>query len=126
LFYSKEQCCRSRSRPGFNGVPGSVSRFEIWIRIPEGKMTHKHRKKLIKFHFSARCSLFRAEGFSCIFDKNKLQFLIKKRKKYFCCIFFLPYLVINTLDLDWIRIRIHLKCWIRYITGSGFIHNSEN
>jgi len=33
-------------------------------------------------------------------------------KKMFSCIFFLQFLVIKTLDPDWILIRIHFKCWI--------------
>jgi hypothetical protein len=38
------------------------------IRIQEGKMTHKNRKKFINFIFgSAGCYLLRSECFSCSF-----------------------------------------------------------
>ena len=47
---------------------------------------------------------FRDEGFSCSLDK-------KDFKKCLLYIFFLKFLVIKTLDPDWIR--IHLKCWIQ-------------
>ncbi len=75
-----------------------------------------------KFIFwSAGCSLLRAEGFSC-----SLQFLIKS------LFFFLQFLVIKTLDPDWIqiqiRIRIHFKCWIQIRIRIGIqlirIHSS--
>jgi hypothetical protein len=70
------QCCESVS----------VCGFAIRIRIQDGKITHKNRKKLINFTFlSAQCCVFRAEGFSCSLDvlyeglgKSKLQFLTKK------------------------------------------------
>jgi hypothetical protein len=53
-----------RIQCGCNGVPRSGSGFgiQVWIK-------------------SARCSLLRAEGFSCSLDISKLQFLIKKDKK---------------------------------------------
>ncbi len=41
---------------------------------------------------------------------------MKKDKKFSCCIFFLQFLAIKSLELDWIRNRIriktHLKCGI--------------
>jgi hypothetical protein len=55
----------------------------------------------------------RTEGFSCSLGISKLQFLIKKRYKLISVVIFLQFLVIKTLDPDWIRIRIDLKCWIR-------------
>jgi hypothetical protein len=36
---------------------------------------------------------------------------------------FFQFFVIKTLDPDWIRIRIHLNCWIQTVSGfneSGF------
>jgi hypothetical protein len=87
------------------------------------KMIHKNRKKLRSSFFEAGCFVLRANGFSCSLNVlyrgqgiSKLQFLILKKKK-FRCIFFLQFLVIKSPDPDCIRIRIHLKCWIR-------IHNS--
>ncbi len=59
---------------------------------------------------SAGCFLLRADVFSSILDISKLQFLIKN---FFICFFLLQFLVIVTLDPDWIQIRIHLKCWIQ-------------
>ncbi len=62
-----------------------------------------------------------AKGFSCCLDVlygglgiSKWNFWLKKGKKNFSTAFFLQFLVIKTLDTDWIRIRIriHLKCWI--------------
>ncbi len=103
---SYRQCCGSGT--GFNGVPlsvcGSGSKRE--------KITHKHRKKLINFIWSAGCSLFRAEGFSCSLDISKLQFLKKKKykRKHFFCIFFFSF---------WSS-----KPWIRI--GSGFTWNARS
>jgi hypothetical protein len=64
----------------------------------------------------------RAEGFFCSLDLSKLQSLIKERFKKFSAVLFYSVLVIKTRDLDCIRIRILLKCWIRIrirITESG-------
>jgi hypothetical protein len=59
----------------------------------------------------------RTEGLSCTLDVGKLQFLIMN-------FFSLQFLVITTMDPDWIR--SHLKCWIRihssdcnYVWGTG-------
>ncbi len=65
-------------------------------------MTHKHRKKLMNFFFqSAGCSLLRAESFSCSLDVLYVGLGISKLQS----------------DPEWIRIRIririHLKWWIR-------------
>ncbi len=92
------------------------------------KMTHKSRKKLRNIMFwSARCSLWRAEGFFCNLDVlygglgiGKLQFLIKKNL-FFSFVNFFKLLVIKTpvSGLDRIRIYIQvfsLKCWIRIRT----------
>jgi hypothetical protein len=50
---------------------------------------------------SAGCSFLRAEGFSCSLDISKLQLLINKNLKNFCCIFFFfQFLVMKTLDPD--------------------------
>ncbi len=86
----------------------------VWIRIRSGsrraKMTHKNRKRLIDFIFwCAGCSLLRAKGFSCSLDV------------LFSAVFFL----ILVVKLR-VRIRIHLKCWIRFqwirihITGINY------
>ncbi len=79
----------------------------LWIRIRIGsgskraKMTHKN---INKFHFfnGQRCSLLRAEGFSCDLSVledglwiNKLHFLIKK-----CLLYFFQYFDIKILDPD--------------------------
>jgi hypothetical protein len=73
------------SGSGFNGVPGSV--FGSGSR--RAKMTYKLGKKLLHFIFwSARCSLFRAEGFSCCLDISKLEFFIKKDLIKFSAVFF--------------------------------------
>jgi hypothetical protein len=69
------------------------------------KITHKNRKKLRNFMFlSARCSLLRAEGFSCSLDVlygglgiSKLQILIKKYE-FFSQLFNFKLLIIKTLD----------------------------
>jgi hypothetical protein len=68
----------------------------IRIRIQEGKMTHKNRKKSRIFMFlSTGCSFLRAEGFSCSLGVlyrglgiSKLQFLIKKIEIKFTAINF--------------------------------------
>jgi hypothetical protein len=95
-------------------------------------MIQKNRNKIINNIFlRAGCSLFRVKGFSCSLDvlyggtgKVNCNFWSKK-DNFFSCIFFLNFLVIKTLDPDWIRIgiqpkmldpdpyQIHLKCWIR-------------
>ncbi len=63
-------------------------------------MIHKHWKSLKNsFFWSAGCSLLRAKVFSCSLDISELRFLIKKT-------FFSSVFVIQTLDPDWIRIRI--------------------
>jgi hypothetical protein len=91
----------SGSRSALIWVAGSGSAFKlrIQIRIQEGKMTHKNRKKLRIFMFwSAGCSLSRAEGFSCSkgllyrgLGIKKLQFLIKKIKIKFPAVNFLQF-----------------------------------
>ncbi len=55
--------------------------------------------------WSARCSLLRAEGFSCVLNVlygglGIASFDQKKKKKIFRCIFFLTFFVIKTLDPD--------------------------
>ncbi len=75
---------RTRIGSGFNGFVDPYPDSQSWW-IQEGKMTHKHRKKLINFIFwSAGCSLLRADDFSCSLDISKLEFLIKKRYKKVC------------------------------------------
>jgi hypothetical protein len=50
----------------FNRVSGSGFVFGIRIRIREGEVTHKSRKKLRNLMFlSAGCSLLRAKRFVC-------------------------------------------------------------
>jgi hypothetical protein len=67
-----------------------------WIRIQWGSWI-----RIISFFGCAGCSFLRAKGFSCSLDISKLQLLIKKNiLKNFCCIFFLKFLVIKTLDPD--------------------------
>ncbi len=93
------QCCGS----GFNGSldpdPGLA------------KMTHKNRKKLINFIFWIAGF---SEGFPCSLDVlyrglgiSKLHFWNIKKYIYiiFSVFFFFKF-------WSWIRIRIHLKCWI--------------
>ncbi len=102
------QCCGSGSVSGLD--PDSM-RFLDPDPNPKGqKNWHtKIEKNLINLIFwSARCSVLRAEGFSCSFDAlyaglgiSKLQFLIKKDTTTFQLYFFLPFLVIK----PWIRIR---------------------
>ncbi len=65
---------------------------------------------------SAGCSLLRAEGFSYSWDVlygdlgiSKLQFLRKKISNFFSAVNFFTYLVIKTLNLDWIWIRISIQ-----------------
>ncbi len=93
----------------------------FWIRIHinwfgsngEQKWPTKLEKKGRNFKFlSARCSLLRAEGFSCSLDVlyvglgySKLQFLIKK------ILIFCP--SVNYFQCLVIWIRTNLKCWIR-------------
>jgi hypothetical protein len=96
---------------GFGSVSGSGSAL-IWaagsgygsaykfrIRIQEGKNDPKNWKKDRIFIFwSARCSLLRAEGFSCSLGLlygglgiSKLQFLIKKIKIKFLVVNFFQF-----------------------------------
>ncbi len=73
-------------------------------------MTHKAREKIINFSFgSAGGFLLMAEGFSCSLDVlygglgiYKLQFWIEKEEKKISIVryFFLPFLVMKTLDPD--------------------------
>jgi hypothetical protein len=63
---------------------------------------------------SAGCSLLKAEGFFCNLDvlygglgKGKLKFLIQKF--FFQAVNLFQFLVIKTLDPDWIRIDIQPK-----------------
>ncbi len=63
---------------------GSLSRFNGVTGSRRAKMTHKNRKKLIKRY---------SKKFSAIF-------------------FSFNFSVIRTLNSNWIRIPIHLKCWI--------------
>jgi hypothetical protein len=103
------------------------------------KITYKHslvctitlkitKLNRITYFFEYEIRQVLAEGFSCSLDMSKLQFLIQKRKRNFCCIFLL-FLVIKTLDPDWIRIRIririHLKCWIRPYSDPDEYHSSD-
>ena len=72
----------------------------IWLKASgsrRAKITHTNRKKLIySIFWSAGCSFFRAEGFSCSLEVfyeglgiSKLQFMIKNRyEKIFSCILF--------------------------------------
>ncbi len=87
LFYIYEQGFGSGS--AFILLAGSESGFR------RAKMTHKiaeNRKKLRNFmSWSAGCSLFRAEGFSCSLGvlyrglgKSRLQFL-RKKYEFFSC-----------------------------------------
>ncbi len=70
-------------------------------------MTHNNRKKLINFIFwSDGCSLLKAKNFSFRLDVlygglgiNKLQFLIRNRKKKMLALFFSQIFVIKTLIL---------------------------
>ncbi len=93
---------------------GPWIRIRIWIHNPDPYPGEQKRptniEKLINFFFKSHgCSHLRAEGFSCSLDISKMQFW---SKKMFSCIFFLQFLVITTLDSDWIQIRINLKCCI--------------
>jgi hypothetical protein len=73
------------------------------------KITHTNRKKLIySIFWSAGCSFFRADGFSCSLDKGKLQFLIKKDEK-FSAVF---------------SVFCHQNPGIRIGSGSGFSWNA--
>ncbi len=89
----------------------------IRIRIQEDKNDSQKKKKLRNFSFwSAGCSVLRAEGFSCSLDVfygglgiSKLQFFIQKNIKFFSAVNFVQFLVIKTLDPDWIRIGIQPK-----------------
>ncbi len=57
----------------------------------------------------AGCSLFRSEGFCSFMEAyGKLQFLIKKYF-FFSAVNFFLFLVIKTMDPDWIRIRIGIQ-----------------
>jgi hypothetical protein len=78
---------RIRIGSGFNRVSGSG--FAIRIRIHEGKMTYKSRKKFVIVHvlkfWIIGWPLLRAKGFFCNLDVlygglgiGKLQFLIQK------------------------------------------------
>ncbi len=66
-------------------------------------------------------SLFRTEGVSCSLEacRDKLIAIFDQKKilKKFQLYVYLQFFVNKTLDSDWIRIliriRIHLKCWIR-------------
>jgi hypothetical protein len=65
---------------------------------------------------SVRCSLLRAEGFSCSMKVlygglgiNKLQFLIKKISNFFSSVIFFQFLDIKTLDPDWVQIRFGIQ-----------------
>jgi hypothetical protein len=58
----------------------------------------------------------RAEGFFCNLEIlygglgiGELQFLIKKKFKFFSAVIFFQFLVSKALDPDWIRIRIGLQ-----------------
>ncbi len=56
--------------------------------------------------------LLRAEGLDILYGGlgiGKLQFLIKKKFKFFSAVIFFQFLVIKALDPDWIRIRIGLR-----------------
>ena len=96
--HTVDQCCGS----------GSAWILVGWIRIQEGKMTHKNRKKSRIFMFlSTGCSLLRAEGFSCSLGLlygglgiSKLKFLIKKIEIKFPAINFFSILGHQTLDPD--------------------------
>jgi hypothetical protein len=93
-------CIRIRNPDPYpDSQSGSVSRFvsgfAIWIWIQEGK-------KLLNFIFW--CSLLRAEGSSCRLDILYGGLGIIK------LLFFQLYWIRNWIQ---IRIRIHLKCWIR-------------
>jgi hypothetical protein len=65
---------------------------------------------------SAGCSPLRAEGFFCNLHVlygglgiGKLYFLIKKKLNFFSAVNFFQFLVIKTLNPDWIRIGIQSK-----------------
>ncbi len=81
-----------------------------WEKDPQ-----KLKKKLRNFIFwSAWCSLWRAEGFSCSLDVlngglgiSKFQFLIKN--VFFQLYIFSQFWIIKTLNADWIRIGIQPK-----------------
>ncbi len=73
---------------------------------------------------------FGAEGFSCSLRVlygglgiSKLQYSIQKIK-FYSCNFFLPFLVIKTLDSE---LDPDPQCWIRIRIKSMWIHNpAEN
>ncbi len=84
------QCCGSVSGSWLNPDPGGQ------------KWPTKIEKKYINFIFwSAGCSLLRAEGVSCSLD-------VLYGKTFLAVFFFCKF----WLSKPWIRIRIHLKCWI--------------
>ncbi len=102
---------------GFNGVPGSVGRSAIRIRIQEGK-NGPQKWKINLIFLSAGCSLWRAEDFSCSLDVlnrglgiSKLQFWSKKDQKF--QLFFSFVCGHQNPGSVPIQIRIHLKCWFR-------------
>jgi hypothetical protein len=95
-------------------------KFEWLDPDPGGQKLPTNIEKSKEFS-SAGCSLLRTEGFSCSLCVlygglriSKLQFSIKKILNIYRCNFF-QFLVIKTLDSDWIRIRFrnYEKCWIR-------------
>ncbi len=103
------QGCGSGSALIWVAGSGSAFKLRIRIRIQEGKkMTHKNRKKYRIFMFwSARCSLLRAEGFSCSLGVlygglgiSKLQFLIKKINNLISSCKFFSILAHEPLDPD--------------------------
>jgi hypothetical protein len=66
-------------------------------------MTQNRKKFINLISLSAGCWA------SPLASKSFMEAQDKKIK----AIFFFLFLVIKTLDPDWIPIRIHLKCWIR-------------
>ncbi len=100
------------------------------------KMTHKHRKKLmISFFLGPGCLdvIFWGLKASPVIWTCKLQFLVKKRKTNFCCIFYVSFWSswigsgdsLEMLDMDpywiqiqWIRIRSSALNQIAPSTGS--------
>ncbi len=63
--------------------------------------------------WSDGCSLLRAEGFFCnldiLYGKVNCSFWSPKIFFFSCMVNFLKFLVIKTLDPDWIRIRIGVQ-----------------
>ncbi len=102
-YAAAQQCCGTQgcgSGSALSWISGSGSGSR------KVKIAHTNRK-VKNFHgWSARCSLLRAEGFSCSWGVLYFKFLIKK---------VFPFLLIKTLDLELIPdphricIRIHIK-----------------